>query len=147
MNDTTYTFAVDIVNPSIAQTQPVISVMASGSSVFSRSNMTSPNTAAKNVPNGANALYITMPEFVVRRVSQRTCMAGASNLLSITLKTNMPLEHTGHCSPTIIITPLTGVYVCVRLYECAPFVRLCERAIDCKWMKPRNTQAQRPRAR
>ena len=39
------------------------------------------------------------------------------------------------------ITPLTGVYVSVRLFECVPFVRLCERAIDCKWMKSRNTGA------
>jgi hypothetical protein len=116
MNDTTYTFAFDIENPSIAQTPPVIAIMASGSSVFSRSNMTSPNTAAKNVPNGANALYIIVPEFVVRRASQRTCMAGASNLLSITLKINMPLEHTEHCSPTIIIMPLTGRCVCVRAF-------------------------------
>ena len=101
---TTYSFAFDCQNPTTAQSAPSISVAASGTSSFANAIMASPNTAAKGVANGANALYTIIPAFTTRSIQQSTPVTGATNKIQVTLQANCDLDATS----TVTIKGLAG---------------------------------------
>ncbi len=68
-----------LTNPVTAQGSPAVTVLAAGTTSINEVEMDKPNTALLGVPNGAN------PLLVVRTIGQSTPVAGAANMLTVTL--------------------------------------------------------------
>lgn len=108
----TYGFSFELSNPATAQRSPDVSVQ--GEIYHAGSLLTHINAAAMDKPgelfrgvhHGSDPLKVIVPQFVTRDIGQSTCLAGATNMLTIALKTNINLcsEH----SASIFVTPLTG---------------------------------------
>jgi hypothetical protein len=102
----------DLTNTAAAQSSPEVRieayVMASGAALtsISRSRMVRPHLNPFGVFNGSDPLQVVVPEFLTRSIAQSTCLAGATNILTLTLTSNMYLSH--HHKAIITISPLTG---------------------------------------
>jgi hypothetical protein len=101
---TTYSFGFEVTNPATAQAAPTINIEASGTAAFAASVMTVPDSAAKGVTNGANALLVVVPNFDTKSIQQSTPVPGAQNTISITLQANCDLDDTS----TVTISGLTA---------------------------------------
>ena len=110
---TTYSLSFNLENPAHHQISPPVSILsvvfASGSALtnIGIAPMMKPHGQYKGVFNGSDPLEVLVPEFIVRRIAQSTCLAGATNYLTITLKSNMYIHHDS-AFPSITISPLTG---------------------------------------
>jgi hypothetical protein len=104
--------AFTLTNSATAQSSPEVSieaaVVASGAALISisRSPMVRPHLNPFGVFNGSDPLQVVVPEFMTRSIAQSTCLAGATNILTLTLTSNMYLSH--HHKAIITISPLTG---------------------------------------
>jgi len=58
---------------------------------ISLEEMETPGEVFKGVPRGADPLEVIVPQFLVRAIAQSTCLSGATNLLTLTLMTNIDL--------------------------------------------------------
>ena len=94
----TYVISFQIKNRDSPVNTPDLLVEASADSSFVAAMMKQPYLPAAGVPNGANAFYVTCPEFVTRSIWQATPVVGEHNTIVMTLSPNFNLE-----GPTSII--------------------------------------------
>eukprot|EP00960_Hanusia_phi_P021876 648446-Hanusia_phi.AAC.1 len=88
-----YFFSFSLTNPSNEQASPAISMSATiecgvYDAAISLQKMIFPNTQLYGVSNGSNPLYIVHPSFTIKSIRQSSPIAGASNMITISLSLN-----------------------------------------------------------
>eukprot|EP00961_Rhodomonas_salina_P046389 622616-Rhodomonas_salina.1 len=110
-----YIFSFGILNPSVNQESPAVTIRSFGVGGFPSIQMDKPNLPAKAVPNGANALFIVY-WFILKEISQQTPLSDAPNTITVSLTTNVEIGQnsiltiSGLSGGIMAIPPITSYY-------------------------------------
>lgn len=102
----TYQFSFDVLNPSVAQHAPALSIEANGTALYQRAAVSRPHVPVVGVLNGSDPMLVEKPQFVVRKIAQSIPMARFDNTMTVTIQSNVHLR-SGDAS-VITITGLQG---------------------------------------
>ena len=97
----TYGFSAEVRNPAEAQSAPSVSISAEGTFTAAPVEMEPSNATLLGVSNGGAPLMVIVPEFIERRIGQRTPLSRQENTISMTLTPNVDLAAADGSAVTI----------------------------------------------